>query len=618
MVVYLLSDIHSSNSTTYSKYTSVIIVGILGFALSFVLSYLQAQQNKTIKQRFFTSAIVEYEQHRDQLFEKIFHEMSSLSAFMSLYGQTFDRQSQIDAFDKYFESRGIQNDVLGLYTIGLIDRVPLAERVAYEHEMQNRYGSNFTIFTAMKNLSANGDAWVISTAYPVPHKQYLGLDFASGQVSYESIRRLLNAKGNQSLEGFDISNVGKFTDIEPDNLVDAVLLFKTVQDQPPIDQMLYILIPLKYYYQAVFSILPINHPSENLIINFYQNDNERCVLSLQGRQRLTECAEKFSLKKDQPFYDVRLMPSKLYFTEYIPTPAFWTSLKLIEPLYIFLLGMLITLLVFGFGLSLIWQRNQLDKMVLARTSELETNKNLLQRANEKQDRFLLLFEKSLKDPLKELRDIMAGLQKHQTHKERSLSVRHGEIVSHQISATVDDILALDRLAKGTYIPTSNRFSLSELVATLQKMLHDLIEKSDLYFAIDVDETREWWMLSDDVYLLKVLINLLENAIEHTTKGFVSLSIKIEPMADGYVKVNFAVSDTGVGMPPEKLASIRRCVYALRDGEDYPIDEMGASLSPVSEFVNLLGSSLDISSSQGIGSTFSFSLMMLTEMPQKNN
>ncbi len=100
-------------------------------------------------------------------------------------------------------------------------------------------------------------------------------------------------------------------------------------------------------------------------------------------------------------------------------------------------------------------------------------------------------------------------------------------------------------------PFELRKSLDELVRSLQ---HRARQK-DLSFTCEVGKDIPNDLLGDPLRLRQVLLNLLDNAIKFTTRGSVSLSVTEEKSFDHKVVLHFAVADTGIGIPPDKQATI---------------------------------------------------------------
>jgi PAS domain S-box-containing protein len=118
--------------------------------------------------------------------------------------------------------------------------------------------------------------------------------------------------------------------------------------------------------------------------------------------------------------------------------------------------------------------------------------------------------------------------------------------------------------------------------------------------------------ADGVRLRQVLVNLLSNAVKFTEQGEIKLSVSAIPGADeiGWVRLRFAVSDTGMGIAP---ANHQR-VFEPFTQEDLSTSRKfggtGLGLSISNKLLALMGTQLELESTPGVGSTFSFSANFL--------
>lgn len=105
--------------------------------------------------------------------------------------------------------------------------------------------------------------------------------------------------------------------------------------------------------------------------------------------------------------------------------------------------------------------------------------------------------------------------------------------------------------------------------------------------------------TDPVRLLQLVNNLMNNAIKNTPEG--SITMGYTPLAEGYLR--FYVKDTGVGIPREKLRTLFQRFVKLNDY----VEGIGLGLAICKGLITKMGGSIEVDSTEGIGSTFSFVL-----------
>jgi two-component system sensor histidine kinase/response regulator len=113
------------------------------------------------------------------------------------------------------------------------------------------------------------------------------------------------------------------------------------------------------------------------------------------------------------------------------------------------------------------------------------------------------------------------------------------------------------------------------------------------------------LVGDPSRLRQILLNLLGNAIKFTHKGDVSLDVRIEDEDDSSVLLHFIVSDTGIGIPPDKLDAVFESFQQADGSITREYEGTGLGLTISKELVELMGGGIWVESVLGKGSTFHF-------------
>ena len=118
-----------------------------------------------------------------------------------------------------------------------------------------------------------------------------------------------------------------------------------------------------------------------------------------------------------------------------------------------------------------------------------------------------------------------------------------------------------------------------------------------------NEAQQSRIIADQGRLEQVLINLLENAVKYTPKGgMIRLFTEDE---GGFVRIS--VADTGIGIPTKDIPRIFERFYRVDEARSREQGGTGLGLSIVKHIVHLHGGEVSVSSEQGKGSAFSFTL-----------
>ncbi len=112
---------------------------------------------------------------------------------------------------------------------------------------------------------------------------------------------------------------------------------------------------------------------------------------------------------------------------------------------------------------------------------------------------------------------------------------------------------------------------------------------------------------DSVRLRQVITNLVGNAVKFTEKGEVVVRLNLIDTKDDYVRIEFLVEDTGIGIAEDVLPNLFSAFTQADSGTTRKFGGTGLGLTISRQLVDLMGGSVEVSSVPGIGSTFSFCL-----------
>ncbi|HXP48896.1 MAG TPA: ATP-binding protein, partial [Bacteroidia bacterium] len=170
---------------------------------------------------------------------------------------------------------------------------------------------------------------------------------------------------------------------------------------------------------------------------------------------------------------------------------------------------------------------------------------------------------------------------------------------------INDILDFSRIRSGK-IPIENRgFKLSQIVAICVDMMLPKATEKGIKLSAHIDKTIPDELIGDSTRLNQVLINLTANAIKFTTKGEVTMNVKLLSEVKDDIEIEVAVKDTGIGIPKDKLTTIFDAFTQANNDTARRFGGTGLGLSIVKQLAELQGGSVAVSSEEGKGSCFYF-------------
>lgn len=243
--------------------------------------------------------------------------------------------------------------------------------------------------------------------------------------------------------------------------------------------------------------------------------------------------------------------------------------------------------------------------VVALYAELDDQALRLREASDLKSRFLSYMSHEFRTPLGSIRSLTRLLLDRMDgplSDEQEKQVQFIQSAASELSEMVDDLLDLAKVEAGRVTISPAWFEMVDLFSALRGMFKPILssESVSLRFEEPVDVTK---IYTDDKKLSQILRNFISNALKFTTQGEVHVTAR---RVDGDW-VTFAVTDTGIGIAQEHLATIFQDFVQV----DAPIQKRlrgtGLGLSLSRKLATVLGGRVDVRSELGKGSTFSVTI-----------
>lgn len=172
---------------------------------------------------------------------------------------------------------------------------------------------------------------------------------------------------------------------------------------------------------------------------------------------------------------------------------------------------------------------------------------------------------------------------------------------------IDDILDLSKIEAGKFQIETSRFHLPGMVHDIEQLLRLRSTQAGVTISFELDGPVPLRIATDRSRLQQILINLLSNAIKFTIAGSVRLTISCKPTKSGS-ELKFVVTDTGIGISPEKLKDLfRPFTQAHQEGVGQRFGGAGLGLSISRRLARVLGGDITAESTEGQGSAFTLTL-----------
>lgn len=230
-------------------------------------------------------------------------------------------------------------------------------------------------------------------------------------------------------------------------------------------------------------------------------------------------------------------------------------------------------------------------------------------ASRAKSRFLANVSHELRTPLNAIIGYSEMLSEEASEEGREVLVRDLEKIRsaalHQLDL-VNSLLDLAKIEAGRLDLDVETFPVAPLVDETAAIVRPLLEKNRNVLAVSLPSGGELTMTSDAMKLRQCLFNLLSNACKFTRDGRVDLDVRLLD-EDGGREVSFRVSDTGIGIPPEKLPRLFEPFAQADLSTTRRFGGTGLGLSITRQLCELMGGTVTVESVPGAGSTFEIRL-----------
>ncbi len=162
---------------------------------------------------------------------------------------------------------------------------------------------------------------------------------------------------------------------------------------------------------------------------------------------------------------------------------------------------------------------------------------------------------------------------------------------------------------------SGKLELEETELSIAYLIEDVLglisatgtDTKDIEFVYEIEDDVPDYIISDSTRIQQVLVNLVNNAVKFTEEGEVSIKVKKVKESNNSVKLSFLVKDTGIGIPEDKMDRLFKQFSQVDASTTRKYGGTGLGLAICRRLVELLGGEISVTSEEGKGSEFTFTI-----------
>ena len=241
--------------------------------------------------------------------------------------------------------------------------------------------------------------------------------------------------------------------------------------------------------------------------------------------------------------------------------------------------------------------------------ELKEAINAAEKAESARDIFLTNMSHELRTPINTilgLSELILRESQEDAIKEYALDIRHAGNV---LLSLVSDILDFTKIEAGQMALTDGIYDISSLLNDLINSISVQLRKKKLDLELDIAQDIPYKLSGDEIHIRQIIGNLLSNAVKYTERGKVTLHIGWKKISEEEIELDLSVKDTGIGIKEEDMTKLfgvfQRMDIISKSKND---NNTGLGLAITNRLVEMMGGKLEVQSTYGKGSVFSFTLV----------
>jgi PAS domain S-box-containing protein len=182
-----------------------------------------------------------------------------------------------------------------------------------------------------------------------------------------------------------------------------------------------------------------------------------------------------------------------------------------------------------------------------------------------------------------------------------------KVSGEALTVLINDILDLAKVDSGRMTFEQIPFKMETSLSAMLHLFETKIREKNLELIKNYDKNIPEVLIGDPIRLHQIILNLVSNAVKFTSEGKITVSVSVLSEDADSVTLEFAISDTGIGISKEKIETVFEVFQQASSGTSRLYGGTGLGLAIVKQLVEPQGGSISVKSKLEEGTTFSFTL-----------
>ena len=262
---------------------------------------------------------------------------------------------------------------------------------------------------------------------------------------------------------------------------------------------------------------------------------------------------------------------------------------------------------------------RLEEMVAERTRELEESRQRAEDSNKAKSVFLSTVSHEIRTPMNAIMGFVHLFRRDNLTDSQNSQLDKIYDSSRMLLGLINDVLDISKIESGKLELENRAFAILSVVDFVHSIVGFLASNKGVEMTVHVEPNVPIVIMGDSQRLQQILVNLMNNAVKFTSKGFVRLKVSLRHpdapekplpgdapvphMDDGRVLIGMQVQDTGIGISPEQMKLIFTPFVQADSSITRRYGGTGLGLSISRRLASMMGGDISVSSEEGKGSTF---------------
>jgi len=257
----------------------------------------------------------------------------------------------------------------------------------------------------------------------------------------------------------------------------------------------------------------------------------------------------------------------------------------------------------------------LEQQIHERTKELAAEKIKAEQASQAKSNFLANMSHEIRTPMNAVIGLSQLALRHETSPTQKDYLEKIQDSSRSLLGLINDILDFSKIEAEKMTLEKVTFSIHDLMQRVVNVCTYKVHEKGIELVVDIHPNVPNQLMGDPLRLQQIIINLANNAVKFTDKGAIHIKIGLSASSTTDCELLFSVRDTGIGMSQEQQDRLFQSFSQADDSVTRKYGGTGLGLAISKQLTELMGGKIWVESDEGVGSTFSFTVV-LAEAPKE--